>query len=139
MSPLRLLLLVYLGVVAVPSFGLSREAEEFMAITKQLAVAAVEGKYRADFLRDLLTGRVEDVPAAVAYARSFGWELDRPTVVVVAELDPGAGGRPVRERFASAWQAVVRSRDRKAPVVDRSGVIVNEPQRQRGRQDQTRI
>jgi purine catabolism regulator len=105
--------------------GLERAATvAALAITKQLAVAAVEGKYRADFLRDLLTGRVDDVPAAVAYARSFGWELDRPTVVVVAELDPGVGGRPVRERFASAWQTVVRSRDRKAPVVGFTDEVV---------------
>ncbi|OLE26150.1 MAG: CdaR family transcriptional regulator [Actinobacteria bacterium 13_1_20CM_3_71_11] len=105
--------------------GLERAATvAALAITKQLAVAAVEGKYRADFLRDLLTGRVEDVPAAVAYARSFGWELDRPTVVVVAELDPGVDGRAVRERFASAWQTVVRSRDRRAPVVGFTDEVV---------------
>src|SRR6266545_4575626 len=92
--------------------GLERAATvAALAITKQLAVAAVEGKYRGDFLRDLLTGRVEDVAAAVAYARSFGWELDRPLVAVVAELGP------VRERFSAAWQTAVRSRDPRAPVV----------------------
>src|SRR5439155_1674100 len=68
-----------------------------LAITKRLAVAAVEDKYRADFLRDLVTGRLDDAPAAVAYARTFGWELERPVVVVVAELDadvpaPARGG-----------------------------------------------
>jgi purine catabolism regulator len=109
--------------------GLERAATvAALAITKQLAVAAVESKYRADFLRDLLTGRVEDVPGAVAYARSFGWDLDRPMVVVVAELDPVAAGRPgarpVRERFASAWQSVVRSRDRSAPVVGFNDEVV---------------
>jgi purine catabolism regulator len=109
--------------------GLERAATvAALAITKQLAVAAVEGKYRADFLRDLLTGRVEDVPGAVAYARSFGWELDRPVVVVVAELDPAAdglpGARPLRERFAAAWQTVVRSRDRNAPVVGFTDEVV---------------
>src|SRR5256884_1709585 len=89
--------------------GLERAATvAALAITKQLAVAAVEGKYRADFLRDLLTGRGEDVPAAVAHAPSFGWELDRPTVVVVAELDPGVDGRAVREPFGSPWQTVAR-------------------------------
>ncbi len=106
--------------------GLERAATvAALAITKQLAVAAVEGKYRADFLRDLLTGRVDEVADAVGYARSFGWELDRPLVTVVAELDPPptaapAGApelHPVRERFAAAWQAAVRSRDPRAPVV----------------------
>ena len=114
-----------------------------LAITKRLAVAAVEDKYRADFLRDLVTGRLDDVPAAVAYARTFGWELERPVVVVVAELDadvpapargglagPGSGpggpgeARPVRERFAAAWQTVVRSRDPRAPVVNFNDEVV---------------
>jgi purine catabolism regulator len=93
-----------------------------LAITKQLAVAAVEDKYRADFLRDLVTGRVEDVAAAMAYARTFGWELDRPVVAVVAELDAHEPAvpevRPVLERFVAAWQTVVRSRDPRAPVVN---------------------
>jgi purine catabolism regulator len=107
--------------------GLERAATvAALAITKQLAVAAVEDKYRADFLRDVVTGRTDDVAAAVAYARTFGWELDRPVVAVVAELDPEAESvpvlgrelRPVRERFAAAWQTVVRSRDPRAPVVN---------------------
>ncbi|HKT03822.1 MAG TPA: PucR family transcriptional regulator ligand-binding domain-containing protein, partial [Rugosimonospora sp.] len=76
-----------------------------LAVTKRLAVAAVESKYRADFLRDLLTGRLTDVPAAVGYARSFGWEIDRPLLAVVAELDGGRGPHPLRERFVAAWQA----------------------------------
>src|SRR5258706_6581989 len=59
-----------------------------LAVTKGLAVAAVESKYRADFLRDLLTGRADDTPAAVAHASSLGWDVDRPIVVAVAELDP---------------------------------------------------
>jgi purine catabolism regulator len=107
--------------------GLERAATvAALAITKQLAVAAVEDKYRADFLRDVVTGRTDDVAAAVAYARTFGWELDRPVVAVVAKLDPGDDTvpvlgrelRPVRERFAAAWQTVVRSRDPRAPVVN---------------------
>ncbi len=108
-----------------------------LAITKRLAVAAVEGKYRADFLRDVLTGRVADPAAAVAHARGFGWRLDRPLVVLLAELDPDAvrppapargvpGGelRPKRERFVAAWQAVVRLRDATAPVVTFTDEVV---------------
>jgi PucR family transcriptional regulator, purine catabolism regulatory protein len=95
-----------------------------LAITKGLAVAAVEDKYRADFLRDLLSGRAEDLAVAVDHAHSLGWHVDRPSVVVVAELDPGqvpasVSGldlRPVQERFAAAWQSVVRMRDPSAPV-----------------------
>ncbi len=89
-----------------------------LAVTKRLAVAAVESKYRADFLRDVLTGRVPDVPAAVRYARTLGWEIERPLVAVVAELDPDGAPvrepRPVTERFVAAWHAVVRTRDRGA-------------------------
>jgi DNA-binding PucR family transcriptional regulator len=95
-----------------------------LAVTKGLAVAAVEDKYRADFLRDLVTGRVEDMAEAVPHAASLGWDVDRPMVVAVAELDPGQvpsslSGlelRPVQERFATAWQTVLRARDTKAPV-----------------------
>jgi purine catabolism regulator len=95
-----------------------------LAVTKGLAVAAVEGKYRADFLRDLLTGRVEDLAAAVAHASSLGWDVDRPLFVAVAELDPGqvpasVSGlalRPAQERFAAAWQTVMRQVDEGAPV-----------------------
>ncbi len=105
--------------------GLERAATvAALAITRQLAVSAVEGKYRADFLRDLLTGRVADVAAAVAHARSLGWDVDRPLVALVAEIDgpvaaqvAGLELRPVQERFAAAWQAVVRWRDGRAPVV----------------------
>jgi sugar diacid utilization regulator len=103
-----------------------------LAVTKGLAVAAVEGKYRADFLRDLLTGRVEDLSGAVAHARSLGWDVNRTVVVVVAELDPGqvpasASGlelRPVQERFAAAWQTVVRVRDPHAPVASFNNEVV---------------
>jgi len=103
-----------------------------LAITKGLAVAAVEDKYRADFLRDLLTGRTDDLALAVDHARSLGWDVDRPSVVVVAELDPGqvpasVSGldlRPVQERFAAAWQTVIRMRDPSAPVASFNAEVV---------------
>ncbi len=116
--------------------GLERAATvAALAITKRLAVAAVEDKYRADFLRDLLTGRVTEVATAVGHARSFGWEIDRPVVAVVAELDsatdaPGPAGsagsalRPVPERFAAAWETLVRSRDPGAAVVSFNQEVV---------------
>ncbi len=98
-----------------------------LAVTKQLAVRAVESKYQGDFLRDLITGEVGP-DQAVSHSASLGWDVDRPVVVVVAELDPldddERGGpslqplvpRPALERFASAWQSVVRPRDPRAPV-----------------------
>ncbi|RJK97175.1 PucR family transcriptional regulator [Vallicoccus soli] len=94
-----------------------------LALTRQLAVRAVESKYQGDFLRDALAGRV-DPEAAVSHAAALGWDLDRPLVVVVAELDPppddadpALGLRPVIERFTAAWQSVVRPVDPHAPVV----------------------
>ena len=52
-------------------------------------------------------------------------------VVVVAELDPVTAPsgtapelRPVQERFATAWQSVVRWRDPKAPVVNFNQEVV---------------
>jgi purine catabolism regulator len=103
-----------------------------LAVTKGLAVAAVEDKYRADFLRDLLTGRIEDLDEAVPHAVSLGWDVDRPLVVAVAELDPGQvpsslSGlelRPVQERFANAWQTVLRGRDPRAPVASFNTEVV---------------
>ncbi len=94
-----------------------------LAVTKQLAVRAVESKYQGDFLRDLLTGQVGP-EVGVAHAASLGWDVDRPLVVVVAELDPDEGeeqtatlvARPAGERFTAAWQSVVRPRDPQAPV-----------------------
>jgi purine catabolism regulator len=104
-----------------------------LAITKDLAVGAVEAKYRGDFLRDLLTGRTGAGQSCVAHCASLGWDLDRPTVVVVAELDPvppapgplaGPARRPVQERFAAAWAGVVAARDPHAPVAGFSREVV---------------
>jgi PucR family transcriptional regulator, purine catabolism regulatory protein len=104
-----------------------------LAVTKQLAVRAVESKYQGDFLRDLITGEVGP-DQAVTHSASLGWDVDRPVVVIAAELDaglvagsedspgPAATGsaamlaRPALERFAAAWQSVVRPRDPHAPV-----------------------
>ncbi|MBI3686994.1 MAG: PucR family transcriptional regulator ligand-binding domain-containing protein [Actinobacteria bacterium] len=98
-----------------------------LAITKQRAVAAVESKYRAEFLRDLLTGGVGDLAVAVAHARSLGWDIDRPVVVVVAEPDAapdapadpfGPALSPVHQRFVGSWQSVIARRDPRAAVVN---------------------
>nr|WP_255429998.1 PucR family transcriptional regulator [Streptomonospora sp. PA3] len=103
-----------------------------LVITRDLAVSAVEGKYQGDFLRDLLAGRAGDDDHAVRHCASLGWDIDRPLVVVVAELDaepgapvPAAGDlRPAHERFAGAWSMVVRERDPRAAVVGYSQEVV---------------
>ncbi|MFE0381822.1 PucR family transcriptional regulator [Streptomyces inhibens] len=94
-----------------------------LVITKELAVAAVESKYQGDFLRDLLAGRAGEPEHTVPHCASLGWDIDRPVVVVVAELDAGHDPspqprdlRPVHERFATAWTMVVREHDPQAAV-----------------------
>lgn len=74
-----------------------------LAVVKQLAVAAVEDKYRADFLRDLLTGRLEDPQSAAAHAATLGWDIDlgRAPAGSVAGGDP-TSGRPISGHAANS-------------------------------------
>ena len=107
-----------------------------LTITKELAVSAVEGKFRGDYLRDVLTGQVP-VDEPVVHCRSLGWDIDRPMAVLVAELDRAEPDRPgiapagpsvvqrsQHERFVSAWQQVLRARDKTVPVVGFSHEVV---------------
>ncbi|MBC6463233.1 PucR family transcriptional regulator [Actinomadura sp. HBU206391] len=124
-----------------------------LVITKQQAVAAVESKYRADFLRDILAGRAGADDRIISHCTGFGWDLDRPVAVAVAELDPeGRGGgtaetrlgradrvpeprtedgrakggeeRQAQDRLATAWTAAVRRRDPKAAVASFAHEVV---------------
>jgi purine catabolism regulator len=107
-----------------------------LTVTKELAVSAVEGKFRGDYLRDVLTGQIPADDTVVQHCRSLGWDIDRPMVVLVAELDAAEPSKPVapagpsvvhrsqHERFVSAWQQVLRARDKAAPVVGFSHEVV---------------
>jgi purine catabolism regulator len=124
-----------------------------LVITKQQAVAAVESKYRADFLRDILAGRAGADDRVVAHCTGFGWDLDRPVAVAVAELDPEgrASGpaearlgradrtpdpraddgraksgeeRQAHDRLTAAWTAAVRRRDPRAAVASFAHEVV---------------
>jgi purine catabolism regulator len=103
-----------------------------ICLTKQLAVTAVESKYRGDFLRDVLSGQAGEGDDVVAHARSLGWELDRPLVVVVAALETenappmsrGYQGPLELERFSAAWATVVAAADPFAPVVGFAAEVV---------------
>ncbi|WP_033424643.1 PucR family transcriptional regulator [Actinomadura flavalba] len=107
-----------------------------LVVTKQQAVAAVESKYRADFLRDVLAGRAGGDDRIVAHCAGFGWDLDRPVAVLVAELDarrpdapkppPGRGAdeRFAQERLAAAWGAAARLHDPGAAVASFAHEIV---------------
>ncbi len=102
-------------------------------ITRQEAVTAVESKYRGDFLRDVFLGRAGDEAYVVEHAEGFGWDLRRPLLVLVAEIDPpGSQVAPVsqlrqrqfQERFAAAWRQVASAVDAGVASVDFSSEVV---------------
>ena len=104
-----------------------------LLITREAAVSAVENKYRGDFLRDLFLRRAGDAAYVAEHAATFGWDLQRPMVVVAAELDPVETGqeppsstqlRMWQERFASAWRQVAESVAPGSPSVDFSTEVV---------------
>jgi purine catabolism regulator len=102
-----------------------------LAITKDQAVAAVESKYRTEFVRDALTGRAGSPEEAIAHGRSHGWDIDRPLVVVFAETaEDTETERSVDEhrflqgRFTRAWVHAMGVRDETVPVVGFSREVV---------------
>jgi purine catabolism regulator len=102
-----------------------------LVITKTEAIAAVEEKYRSDFLRDVLTGRAGSTQRMLAHGLSLGWDLGRPAVVVVAEMDTPAEHRLSSEdlrdfdsRLTRAWTRAVYAADRLAPSAGFSDEVV---------------
>jgi purine catabolism regulator len=90
---------------------------------KKLAVAAVERKFQSDFLHELLGGRVQRVEEVLSRSRSFGWHLDRPLVVVVAEFERAPGDelsdledQRLHARLTDAWTSAVHDCDPGAAV-----------------------
>lgn len=107
-----------------------------LLITRQEAITAVENKYQGDFLRDLFlhrTGGPNSDEYVAEHAATFGWNLDRPVVVLCAEIDPPTPDatsvsrlvrRQWQERFAAAWRQVTRGLDPTIPTVDFSSEVV---------------
>ncbi|MGI8881609.1 MAG: PucR family transcriptional regulator [Jatrophihabitans sp.] len=108
-----------------------------LVITREIAVAAVESKYRGDFLRDALAGLAGSPSQVREHCALLEWDVDRPVAILVATLDatepdtrPAAAPgrtmplRSVQERFAAAWEQVVHARDKAAPVVGFSAEVV---------------
>jgi sugar diacid utilization regulator len=128
------LVLFHPDALDVEDLAVLERAADVVAIclTKQLAVTAVESKYRGDFLRDVLGGRAGEGDDVVGHARSLGWDLDRPLVVVVAALETdkappmshGYQGPLELERFSAAWATVVGAQDPGAPVVGFASEVV---------------
>ena len=103
-----------------------------ISLTKEIAIGAVESKYRGDFLRDVLAGRAGSAADVTAHARSLSWEVTRPLVVVVCALET-SDAAPVQlgyqgplevERFTAAWRTVVGRRDTSIPVVGFAAEVV---------------
>ncbi|MET7464770.1 PucR family transcriptional regulator ligand-binding domain-containing protein [Nonomuraea sp. NPDC005501] len=95
-----------------------------LVVTRQEAVTAVESKYRADFLRDVLTGRAGSAERVTARARAFGWELERPVTVLVAELDPDSDERTAQDRLVTSWTTATRRHDPRGAVAGFSHEVV---------------
>ncbi|WP_093171432.1 PucR family transcriptional regulator [Sinosporangium album] len=120
------------GTIADSDIGILERAATVAAlvVTRQEAVTAVESKYRADFLRDVLTGRAGSAGSAgsadrvAARARAFGWDLERSVTVLVAELDPECDMRVAQDRLVASWTAAVRRHDPNGAVAGFSNEVV---------------
>ncbi|MDI2126465.1 PucR family transcriptional regulator [Yinghuangia seranimata] len=109
-------------------------AAEALVLAGRIAHAAAEAgafagelKYRADLLRDLLTGRLVD--AERLPGGGVGALLHRTVAVVVAEPDPMPGDsaatlRRHQDALTAAWTAAVRQADAEAVVAGYPGEIV---------------
>ena len=101
-----------------------------LLITREEAITAVENKYQGDFLRELFARRARDAAYVEEHAAAFGWDLDRPVVVLTAELDPDEEPltshqrRRYQERFSAAWRQVTQAFDVRVPSVDFSSEVV---------------
>ncbi|AOD20915.1 MULTISPECIES: helix-turn-helix domain-containing protein [Rhodococcus] len=94
-----------------------------LVVSRELAVSAVEEKHRANFVRDLLRGRAGEPEQVIVHAQMFGWNLDRPVVVVAVEpdrVDDDSSAAPARlpvvERQARAFAGALAGRDSGASV-----------------------
>ncbi len=131
---------VLAGRTALPDDRLAVEnaaTTAALAMAKDMELAALEAKYQSDLVHDVLTGRVADPANVHERARAFGWDLDRPLVVLVLEVDEpaeaavgdgtaGEASPPLRHRppLVSAVRGRVGERDSHAAVVRFSDEVV---------------
>ncbi|WP_406313440.1 PucR family transcriptional regulator ligand-binding domain-containing protein [Streptosporangium sp. NBC_01639] len=114
------------GSVSDSDVGILERAATVAAlvVTRQEAVNAVESKYRADFLRDVLAGRAGGAERVTSRARAFGWDLERPVTVLVAQLDPERDERVAQDRLVTSWTAAMRRHDPRGAVAGFSHEVV---------------
>ena len=101
-----------------------------LVITREESISAVENKYQGDFLRELFARRIRDAAYVEEHTAAFGWSLDRPVVVVSAELDAPDETLSAEERrrhqgrFSAAWRQVTQALGPGVPSVDFSSEVV---------------
>ena len=105
-----------------------------LVVTRQEAVTAVESKYRADFLRDVLTGRAGSAERVAPRARAFGWDLERPVHRAGGRARPG--GR--RARRPGPPGHLLDRRDAPARPARRGGRVLPRGRGRRGRRRRRR-
>jgi purine catabolism regulator len=89
-----------------------------LEITRQQTVTAVERQFASNALHELVSGAQPDVEEAAARGRVFGWDLERPVAVVVAQLAdddlaPAERSRAMA-RALQVWTAAVHHQDERA-------------------------
>jgi purine catabolism regulator len=93
-----------------------------LEITRQQTVTAVERQFASNALQELISGTCQELEEAAARGRVFGWDLERPVVVVVAQLavddttrrlTPAERGRAMA-RALQVWTATVAHHDEQA-------------------------
>ncbi len=73
-------------------------------IMKQQAVLNVERRFQADFLDDLLSGRLQSREAIFTRANALAWNLDRPALVLVIEFHRIGSETPRRWRHHASYR-----------------------------------
>ncbi|HEY7125820.1 MAG TPA: PucR family transcriptional regulator ligand-binding domain-containing protein [Ktedonobacterales bacterium] len=73
-------------------------------IMKQQAVLNVERRFQADFLDDLLSGRLHSREAIFTRASALAWNLDQPALVLVIEVQRTGNDSPQRWRNHASYR-----------------------------------
>jgi purine catabolism regulator len=73
-------------------------------IMKQQAVLSVERRFQADFLDDLLSGRLHSREAVFTRASALAWNLDQPALALVIEFHRTGQETPQRWRHHASYR-----------------------------------
>jgi purine catabolism regulator len=89
-----------------------------LEITRQQTVTAVERQFASNALHELVSGAQPELEDAAARGRVFGWDLERPVAVVVAQLADDELTADERDRVMAralqVWTAAVHHQDEQA-------------------------